>query len=252
MVNNNPMLYRMNRYKFINLFNMEQQQLSANLRELTQCLPLLGVGYLDGVDIKEFDRFENMEDAFEHIERLAALPDLPDIEDFPEECTFDTPNTSTESAKKKLRFDVSGATDTTNPSPKTVTATTSDKSVNANNTNNANQDVHNTNDANQDIRYIPNRDIYNLSMDKEEDEDTTEPPSTETTTSTTPPPEATLTQQDNFPLNDENSLNSQRHSTTELPEHEPSAPTPQAQESTDDDSNNSSADESTDNADDTD
>lgn len=176
IANNNPRLYRMHRYKFINLFDQQQQQLSTNLRELTQCLPVVGVGYMDGIDIKHFDIFEHLEQALEHVEQLEAIPDL---DNFPEDCTFDTDLPDyTESAKKKLRFDASD-----DPASKQSSLPTTNTS-NPDNTSAVPSTPDNSNDDEQDskdVRYIPNRDILNLSMD-EDDNDLTQ-------TSTTAPPE---------------------------------------------------------------
>lgn len=108
----------MDRYKFTNLF--PQQQLSSNLRELTQCLPVVGVAYLDGLTIKEFDVFPNLEEATEHIDRLAALPPMSDDDD---SSFFPDP---TDKVKKQLHFG-SSSTSTT-PSAATSSSETPNSS----------------------------------------------------------------------------------------------------------------------------
>lgn len=169
----------MDRYKFINLFTFPQAQLSPNLREITQSLPILGVGYLDGIDLKQFDVCEDIEEAIEHINRLEAMPCLDDFpDDFPGNFDFSDAPTP---AKKKLRFNVSDQTATTSSNQ---TSTPPTKCAPAINSQDASKPTNiNPEDPKQDIPYVPNRDIFNLSMD--EDDEDSKPP---TSPSTTPPP----------------------------------------------------------------
>lgn len=111
--NGNPRLYEMDRYKFMNLF--PNQQLSSNLRELTRSLPLVGIGFLEGLTIKEFNVCENMEEAEDDLNKMEAVPVFSDDDDntFTNQAANSTVTDQAEnstntdqaaSAKKKLNY----------------------------------------------------------------------------------------------------------------------------------------------------
>lgn len=142
----------MDRYKFINLF--PKQQLSSNLRELTQSLPIIGVAYLDGIVIAGFDICEDMNDANTHVLRLSAIPVLPEMDD--SEFFDDEPP----SARKQLNYSTSTPT----------TSAESSTSKNATPTNPSHSgDTTLSPPSDADNRYISERDILNLVMDEDDD-----------------------------------------------------------------------------------
>lgn len=189
LVNGNPRLFTMNRYKFMNLF--PNQQLSSNLRELTMCLPIVGVGFLDGLEISMFNICENMAEAEEDILRLSAVPAIEPLDD----SSFDP--LPGDKAKKRLSFEHTSTKTTAGSSNQhhTTPATPSHS-----------RDEHSTSPKDPDNVFIPNRDILNLQPDTDDETSHPQPKdSKHTSPNSAHEPQPSTSHQNegdaNFPLN---------------------------------------------------